>query len=201
MKDAALEDWPTGKTGPEKKGVGRRERGARSTHSTELVEALLEAANAAAFILDDDGSIAMANARGRTLEASEKRLLPFLALAPATPPSELATWSLGSLRGWRRRFVDEGGEACSLVVVECVEAALDETVARSVEEWGLTTRQAYVLRYVLDGMSNKEIADRTRLAVRTVEVHITAILVKASVDSRARLIAKTWNRGRSPSRS
>lgn len=52
----------------------------------------------------------------------------------------------------------------------------------------LTPRQREVLELVVEGMSNKEIAERLALAEATVKVHITAILRAYGVNSRAKAI-------------
>ncbi|QDE66847.1 MULTISPECIES: helix-turn-helix transcriptional regulator [Myxococcus] len=56
----------------------------------------------------------------------------------------------------------------------------------------LTARQAEVLELVVQGISNRDIANRLRCAERTVEVHITDILKKSGNQSRAQLIAAFW---------
>ena len=53
----------------------------------------------------------------------------------------------------------------------------------------LTPRQREVLTLVIDGMSNREIAERLDLAEATVKVHITAILRAYGVNSRAKAIS------------
>lgn len=53
----------------------------------------------------------------------------------------------------------------------------------------LTPRQCEVLSLVIEGMSNKEIADRLLLAEATVKVHITAILRAYRVSNRSRAIS------------
>jgi DNA-binding NarL/FixJ family response regulator len=58
--------------------------------------------------------------------------------------------------------------------------------------WGLTQREVEILRFVALGDANRDIAARLSLALATVEVHVSAILRKARVESRARLIAKFW---------
>ena len=58
--------------------------------------------------------------------------------------------------------------------------------------WGLTDRQCEVLRWLALGYGNKEIAERLRCAEVTVELHVTPLLRKAEVDSRAKLVARFW---------
>lgn len=60
-------------------------------------------------------------------------------------------------------------------------------------EWELTRRQIAVLKLVVRGESNKEIAQALGCAENTVELHVTQLLRKADVASRARLIARFWS--------
>lgn len=59
---------------------------------------------------------------------------------------------------------------------------------------GLTERQRAVLAVLLAGKSNKEIAVALRCAESTVEFHVTSLLRKNNVTSRAELIAKVLAR-------
>ncbi len=122
-------------------------------------------------------------------------LFTSVSIPPLLPAAtgELATWSMGSLRAWRRWFSMDG-RSYALVMVE--RSPLEETLERGVTTWQLTTRQRDVLRMVLGGSPNKEIGRTLKMALRTVEVHISALLEKAGADTRARLIAKTWELGR-----
>jgi DNA-binding CsgD family transcriptional regulator len=58
---------------------------------------------------------------------------------------------------------------------------------------GLTPRQSEVLGWVIEGASNKEIAEQLGCAENTIELHVTKLLQKAGVASRARLIAQFWS--------
>ncbi|MDF3834185.1 LuxR C-terminal-related transcriptional regulator [Cupriavidus basilensis] len=55
---------------------------------------------------------------------------------------------------------------------------------------GLTNRQGTVLLHLLDGMSNKEIAQRLGLTENTVRKHISAILLQLGACSRLQVISK-----------
>jgi DNA-binding NarL/FixJ family response regulator len=52
-----------------------------------------------------------------------------------------------------------------------------------------TAREREVLEHVLRGQTNKEIASELKLALRTVEFHMTSILRKVQVTSRSQLLA------------
>lgn len=67
-----------------------------------------------------------------------------------------------------------------------------EALARVIVEWRLSKRQAEVMACLMRGDANKTIAARLGCAVATVEVHVTALLRKASAESRADVVAKAW---------
>lgn len=52
---------------------------------------------------------------------------------------------------------------------------------------GVTGREADVLRLVIDGLPNKEIAAALRLSPRTVEKHVESLLRKTGTRSRTEL--------------
>ena len=54
---------------------------------------------------------------------------------------------------------------------------------------GITTREADVLRLVVDGLANKQIASRLKLSPRTVEKHVESLLRKTGARSRTGLVA------------
>lgn len=55
---------------------------------------------------------------------------------------------------------------------------------------GLTPQQRKVLSLVVDGLRNREIADDLGIAENTVKIHVSAILAKLNLPSRAALIAR-----------
>jgi DNA-binding CsgD family transcriptional regulator len=71
--------------------------------------------------------------------------------------------------------------------------ALSERLDNVTIEWGLTRRQIAVLKLVVHGDANKEIAQALGCAENTVELHVTQLLRKADLPSRTRLIARFWS--------
>lgn len=86
------------------------------------------------------------------------------------------------------------GDKPFLVVCESPELVGRCELRAATERWRLTAREVEVVALIAYGEPNKEIARRLGVALRTVEVHVTSVLRKANVDSRARLIAYFWTR-------
>ena len=59
----------------------------------------------------------------------------------------------------------------------------------------LTTREHEILTLLVDGLSNKEIAQRLIVSPRTIETHVERVLGKLEVGSRSRAIAKAVRMG------
>ena len=64
---------------------------------------------------------------------------------------------------------------------------------------GLTRREVEVLALVAEGLRNQEIADRLFVSVRTVDHHVTAVLAKLGVSSRAAAAREACRFGIAPS--
>jgi two-component system nitrate/nitrite response regulator NarL len=54
----------------------------------------------------------------------------------------------------------------------------------------LTSRQQQVFELILDGLSNRKIADRLAISESTVKVHVRAIMQRSSVSSRTQLVSQ-----------
>jgi DNA-binding NarL/FixJ family response regulator len=72
------------------------------------------------------------------------------------------------------------------------ERDFEERIALAARLWRATPRELDVLRVLVWGDSNKEIALRFRCHVGSVERHVTSLLRKAQCDSRSRMIARFW---------
>ncbi|HAN95048.1 MAG TPA: hypothetical protein DCQ17_05695, partial [Firmicutes bacterium] len=56
--------------------------------------------------------------------------------------------------------------------------------AAAISDLALTTRELEILRFIVEGMSNKEIAAALYISEKTVKNHITSLLRKLNVEDR-----------------
>jgi DNA-binding NarL/FixJ family response regulator len=76
-----------------------------------------------------------------------------------------------------------------------IRSTTPDSEAAAKAEAGLTRREIEVLRLVADGLSNQTIAERLFLSDHTVHRHLSNILNKLSVSSRAAAVAQAARRG------
>jgi DNA-binding NarL/FixJ family response regulator len=62
-------------------------------------------------------------------------------------------------------------------------------------DYGLTTREAEVLRLIAQGCSNAELADQLCVSAATVKTHINNLFAKLGVRDRAQAVAFAYNHG------
>ena len=65
---------------------------------------------------------------------------------------------------------------------------LDETIAKHFIEWNLTKTEVIIGVLLLDGLSNKEIARNHTSSEKTVREHVSSILRKSGLNTRAKFI-------------
>jgi DNA-binding NarL/FixJ family response regulator len=80
------------------------------------------------------------------------------------------------------------------------EVVLDPQVARRASlkgerNGGLTTRELEILQFIVDGKSNKEIADQLKLSVNTVAVHRANIMDALGIHKTAELVVYAIRNG------
>ena len=75
-------------------------------------------------------------------------------------------------------------------------ASVAQRLAESFYGSTLTTREEQVLRCVIEGLCNKEVAARLGLSVGTVKSHLRAVYAKLDVKSRTHAVAVAGRRGR-----
>jgi DNA-binding NarL/FixJ family response regulator len=71
-----------------------------------------------------------------------------------------------------------------------LEVALNPTNRRGRSKNALTSREREISQLIIDGKSNRAIADALVISERTVESHVSSILSKLDLTSRAELIAR-----------
>jgi DNA-binding NarL/FixJ family response regulator len=157
---------------------------------TALVAAL-ESMTVAAFLVRPSGHVVQANEIGRGALARDRAVVReeierSLAQAPDAPYRSVS-------------LASPGLPPLSLLVQRPRVASLESRLAECAEQFHLTPRQAQVLGLLAQGQANKEIAAALRCSVRTVEVHVTAVLIKLDVDSRAGAASRLWGYTPTPS--
>jgi DNA-binding CsgD family transcriptional regulator len=158
-----------------------------------LVVALEEIAGAAWVIGPNGGKIEYANAAGRArLDADRDGMRAALVeCIDHEGPTPDHRFKVARIR-------DASG-GIAHIVVETPGASSTNSVWDAVKRLGLTPAQTRVFEHVARGASNAVIAAELGVAERTVEAHVTAILVKAQVPSRAALIVQIFNGQRAAS--
>ena len=102
-------------------------------------------------------------------------------------PAAAEGW--GEPRHWLQAAAASFGRHGIEPLAERCRQLLDEPQRSRWARLGITDRQADVLRLVAEGRSNKEIAARLHLSIRTVEKHIETLLRTAGARSRTQLVA------------
>jgi predicted ATPase/DNA-binding CsgD family transcriptional regulator len=85
-------------------------------------------------------------------------------------------------------------EGSRLTVDDAIALAFGTTRPRTSHALGVSRRELDVVLLVAEGLSNKEIAGRLHLSVRTVETHVRHVLTKTGLVNRTQLA--TWARER-----
>jgi DNA-binding CsgD family transcriptional regulator len=117
------------------------------------------------------------------------------------PSAGLARWRDAALRA-----ASLGLAVCQLgdlLVQRCGQLLLvthsrsDDELSRRIDRvratWRLTPREAEVLEELSSGRSNKEIGTSLGCSSRTVDVHVSSLLVKSRCTSRTELLAQLWS--------
>ncbi|MFZ0529922.1 MAG: LuxR C-terminal-related transcriptional regulator, partial [Propionicimonas sp.] len=115
---------------------------------------------------------------------------------PGTPDTELRDWAAAGVRGFVQADVDAttlgrvvvGVARGDVLVFGEMLAQLGGLPAIGGER--LTGRELEVRQLLEQGLADKQIASRLGIAVKTVEKHVSAILHKSGVRSRAELLAR-----------
>jgi DNA-binding CsgD family transcriptional regulator len=125
----------------------------------------------------------LAHARAVLAGPSDPERARELAIAADADLVALPLW-----RALGRQLVAEAARAAGWdVPVEWRRPSAAPSVPAAWAELGVTRREADVLALVVEGLSNREIADRLYLSVRTVEKHVESLLRKTATRTRTQL--------------
>jgi DNA-binding CsgD family transcriptional regulator len=145
--------------------------------------AALDAMGTPSFVVRRDGSVLHASRSGAALvdrRGPDVREQIRRAIAGEEPGSHVA------------RIDAPAGAERFLVVLRDAEANLRARLAGAAQQWRLAPRELEVLRWVVAGDSNKEIALKLAIHEGSIERHVTSLLRKTKCDSRSRLVATFW---------
>jgi DNA-binding NarL/FixJ family response regulator len=150
------------------------------------LSATLDALAGDAFVVAPDGCVSALDAAARAaLDADSGALARDLARA--------ATGDGGDSVLVRAVGVDGSGGHVVLRVNP--RRAFAMRLERAARVWQLTARHTDVAALLVRGLCNKEIAARLDCAVHTIELHVTEMLRRSRLATRAALIAAFWSEG------
>ncbi len=151
--------------------------------SLAALDAALDNIGGPAFVVRASGAILTLNGEARRLLDSSRDLLrTALHDALRGRPTSVA-FDITEIR-------DNGVSTCWLLVARpAPEAVLETALARATTRWQLTHRQRQVLDLVVRGLTNATIAAELALSARAVELHVSALLARLGVSSRAAIVA------------
>ncbi len=152
--------------------------------SAAAIPAAMEAISSAAFIVSGSGHIAHANTAGAQLIQEAPEAVDWLRTSMADSPS---------CRFSRTTLLSAGTPNYHLAVLKRPVRDPSAQLALAMQRWGLTDKQFEVLQWLVRGAANKTIATALECAEGTVELHVTALMAKADVSSRAALVASFWS--------
>lgn len=152
----------------------------------------------AAIVIDAQNSVAMANGAGL---AHLRLLAPQGAIGNGCPLPDQVVRLVNGLREDLRRSGPRNSSLLTLPTGQCMRASLldsapDQYMLLLVEpflrldERNLSRRELEVATLVLNGLSNREIAETLVVAHHTVEGHLKRIFAKTQVRTRAGLVAR-----------
>ena len=154
-----------------------------------LLRATLHAALGAieepTIVVRRNGHPVLANARGREWLASGTADLASLVQSAisAGPGQESAGFSVSPIQGRQ-------GVELFLVVGRPTGSRDERRTVQAASSWRLTRAETRVFGRLGRGITNRAIAHELECSIRTVELHVSSILKKAQVKSRAQLLVK-----------
>lgn len=157
---------------------------AQASLADSAIVVALDAIPGAAWLVGPNREIRYANAAGRARLDADRTCTYGALLAATTAPTASSQFKVATVR--------TASSATHVVVESADPGAGANDILAAVKRLGLTPAQGRVFEQVVGGSSNATIAAELRVAERTVEAHVTAILMKAQVSSRAALIVQLF---------
>lgn len=155
------------------------------------------------------GELAMERGAWHVAEAELRHAEEIAARIPAAYEHAATAVALATFHVARTDKPDRAEAQEALAAAEAIvaplgapplQAALDALRARlhavnPAQAYGITAREADVLRHLVAGASNQEIADRLSISRRTVDQHVSNILAKLGVTNRVAATSLALERG------
>lgn len=149
---------------------------------SRALEVMLDRLGTAAFVLGHHARLEHANAAGWARLQQEGTAL-LARLGDACCRSDVA---------FEVRPLEVPGHT-GYLVLERPSRQGHRKVQKAAKLWNLTPRQVDVLQHLVCGHSNQRIAAELGISVGTVELHVSALLVRGQVENRSSLIASVWS--------
>jgi DNA-binding CsgD family transcriptional regulator len=87
--------------------------------------------------------------------------------------------------------INGSGSSSGLVIVMLERQSNEVTQLNDISElFGLTAREQETVKYLLEGLTSKEIAQRMQISPNTVKAFLRLVMVKMSVSTRSGIIGK-----------
>ena len=157
---------------------------ARAVHSCYLRKALIEVDDNGVLVLGPNGEIRLMNdAARRALNGRSVQSIPqpSLSAKPTLFHTENGIYRVSSTPVHH-------GSSEQMILLEPQPS--QRTIAPLLEHWGLTKRQQEITGLVLQGLSNREIADRLFITEQTVKDHLHDVFEHLKIKRRSELTAK-----------
>ncbi|MDP8977815.1 MAG: response regulator transcription factor [Actinomycetota bacterium] len=162
-------------------------------HATPALEAAAGQAIAAVALADGDASVALSSAR------QARRVWRHFDLPYEQAQARALVATCCQLLGDDATAVLELEAACDILAALGAKPALDHARAllgpANRTAYGLTRRELEVLALLASGLTNRAIAERLHVTTRTVDTHVSRILTKLSVPTRAAATAFAYRHG------
>jgi DNA-binding CsgD family transcriptional regulator len=159
--------------------------GVEAKVTADALDTMMEAYPGEAYLVHGDGRIACANTLGARI-LDERGADAQLEIQRAVRGDVDSPYDVHPVRR-------TGMFPMSLLTRAAREdSGLEQRLARAQRAWSLSPRELEVLRALANGSANKDIAALIGISLRTVEVHITALLRKARAASRLELVVTLW---------